>query len=299
MDAQSLREENDRLRAVIRELRARLEEPEDIVRAIRHGEVDALVIHEPRGERIYTVRRAEVFYRAMVEDMQEGAVAVDAVGNIIYCNHYFAQLVKGDRTRMVGVPIQSFVLDRQAAFFDALTRQSSGVDRQELELRASDGAKVAVLATMNRLDLDENEKIFCLMVTDLSQKKREEQLLAEGRRKDEFLAMLAHELRNPIAPIRTAAALLGRVQGAEPRVVRARQVIERQVAHMTRLIDDLLDVSRITRGTVRLDFEPVEMSVAVNRGLETARPLIDARQHDVTVSLPLAPLWVRGDVVRL
>ena len=108
---------------------------------------------------------------------------------------------------------------------------------------------------MNRLEVDEHE-LFCLILTDLRGQKREQELLEQSRRKDEFLAMLAHELRNPLAPIRNAASLLA-ISGPtnEARLQRARGVIERQVDHLTRLIDDLLDVSRITRGKIKLDAE--------------------------------------------
>src|SRR4051812_25357428 len=86
-----LRRENEELRAHLRELRARLREPEDIIRALRHGEVDALVVTEPRGERIYSLRSADVLYRGMIENMKDAAVALDRSGIIIYCNAYFAE----------------------------------------------------------------------------------------------------------------------------------------------------------------------------------------------------------------
>ena len=120
------------------------------------------------------------------------------------------------------------------------------------------------------------------------------------RRKDEFLAMLAHELRNPLAPIRTAVQLLRlSASCAETQRVRAREVIERQVEHLVRLIDDLLDVSRITRGMITLQREPRADRAVVARAVETARPLIDAREHELTLELPDELLTVDGDKTRL
>lgn len=119
------------------------------------------------------------------------------------------------------------------------------------------------------------------------------------RRKDEFLAMLAHELRNPLAPIRSAAEVLKMPSQSDANQRWAREVIERQTQHLTRLVDDLLDVSRITSGKVTLQREPVELSVVVQRAIETTRGLIDGRRHDLRVTMPGTPLRVEGDLTRL
>ncbi|HTU16905.1 MAG TPA: response regulator [Gemmataceae bacterium] len=119
------------------------------------------------------------------------------------------------------------------------------------------------------------------------------------RHKNEFLSMLAHELRNPLAPIRNAVQLL-RLRGAkEPEAAALHEMIDRQVMQLVRLVDDLLDLSRITRGKIHLQMEYVEVGSVVARAVETSRPLIDARKHELTVALPPEPLLVRGDPVRL
>ncbi|MGE5177527.1 MAG: ATP-binding protein [Bacteroidota bacterium] len=125
------------------------------------------------------------------------------------------------------------------------------------------------------------------------------QLQESGRTKDEFLATLAHELRNPLAPIRNAAHILKQHGPRDPEMVWARQVIDRQAEHLSRLVDDLLDVSRITRGKIELRQERIPVSVVVSSAVETARPLIEANQHALTVSLPGEPLFVNGDLTRL
>jgi signal transduction histidine kinase len=130
-------------------------------------------------------------------------------------------------------------------------------------------------------------------------KQAEGELRAANRAKDEFLAMLAHELRNPLAPIRNAAHIL-RLRGADaPDFQAARELIERQVLHMTRLVDDLLDVSRISRGKVELRKEVVDLAAVVNQAVETARPLLEERRHTLTVALGPAPLRVQADATRL
>lgn len=119
------------------------------------------------------------------------------------------------------------------------------------------------------------------------------------RRKNEFLAVLAHELRNPLAPLRTAAELM-RLEGTtDPRRQRLHEIVARQVAHMARLVDDLLEVSRITSGKINLVLEPVSLSEAVSNAVETTRPLVDNKRQHLTVALPAEPVMVRGDKVRL
>src|SRR5262249_5007640 len=138
------------------------------------------------------------------------------------------------------------------------------------------------------------------IAVDVTARKRAEEALREAdRRKDEFLAMLAHELRNPLAPIRNALEIMRRARAAGPPAEPARQMIERQVRQLVRLVDDLLDVSRITRGKIDLRKGPVELAAVVGLALETSRPLLDARRHELTVSLPPEPLCVDADPARL
>jgi signal transduction histidine kinase len=128
---------------------------------------------------------------------------------------------------------------------------------------------------------------------------RVEELADVDRRKDEFLAMLGHELRNPLAPV-TAALEVMRLRGDDPeRIGNVREVLERQIRHMTRLIDDLLDVSRITRGQIELRQEAVHLGALVERAVEISRPIIDERGHRLTVELPDARVVFRGDHQRL
>jgi signal transduction histidine kinase/CheY-like chemotaxis protein len=135
----------------------------------------------------------------------------------------------------------------------------------------------------------------------LLQSERAARVEAErlSRMKDEFLAMLAHELRNPLAPISSSAALLTIQFRDEPRIRQASAIIGRQVKHMSRLIDDLLDVSRVTRGLVTLQVEEVDLCDVVRSALDQARPLIDEKSHRVELSLPRQPVLVEGDATRL
>ncbi len=135
---------------------------------------------------------------------------------------------------------------------------------------------------------------------DVTERKRAEEALREAdRAKDEFLAMLAHELRNPLAPISSAASMLKLAYAGDPRVLGIGDVIARQVAHMTRLVDDLLDVSRVTRGLVTIRGERMDLRAIATEAVEQARSLIDAKQHRLDVDLPATPVWVECDRTRM
>ncbi|MBG6075560.1 PAS domain-containing protein [Polaromonas sp. CG_9.11] len=136
--------------------------------------------------------------------------------------------------------------------------------------------------------------------TDIHEQKLAQQGLQHADRlKDEFLAMLAHELRNPLAPIATAADLLSRGTLDQSGVLQLSEVISRQARHMTRLIDDLLDVSRVTRGQVKLDRQPVDLKTIANEALEQIRPLLEAKAHHLDIQLSPECTQVMGDRLRL
>jgi signal transduction histidine kinase len=129
--------------------------------------------------------------------------------------------------------------------------------------------------------------------------RRAEELAEADRRKDEFLAMLGHELRNPLAPILNAVQLLRLPSLADPELQRARDVIDRQVGQLARLVDDLLDVSRISRGKITLRKEPIDLALVLARAVETSRPLIEANRHTLTLGLLAQPVQVFADPTRL
>ena len=136
--------------------------------------------------------------------------------------------------------------------------------------------------------------------TDITERKRLEEALRDAdRRKDEFLAILAHELRNPLAPIRNVLQIMRLKAPEDAELLWCRDVINRQVEQLTRLVDDLLDMSRISRGKIKLQVAPVDLATVVAGAVETSRPLIDARHHRLEITLPERPIWVLGDLVRL
>jgi PAS domain S-box-containing protein len=148
--------------------------------------------------------------------------------------------------------------------------------------------------------LPDGRRLLATMAIDLTERRHaEEGLRAAERQKDEFIAMLAHELRNPLAPIRNAVQVLREPQLAVPELQWARNVIDRQVAHMSRLLEDLLDVSRVNHGTLLLRRTPMNLMVAIEQAVETSRPLVSFRRHTLNQAVPGEPLMVEGDLPRL
>jgi signal transduction histidine kinase len=175
----------------------------------------------------------------------------------------------------VPVPVVPEILRAKVGVFADLYRKTQALERLNAELEDRVAERTAALQR----------------TTDALQEA--------ALRKDEFLAMLAHELRNPLAPIRTAVQLLRLKELSEAHRSSARDIIERQVEHLVGLIDDLLDVSRITRGMISLKREPVLLGAIVARAVETARPAVDARRHALTVEFPDELISVEGDPTRL
>jgi signal transduction histidine kinase/DNA-binding response OmpR family regulator len=147
----------------------------------------------------------------------------------------------------------------------------------------------------------ENARLYRSLQAEIEERRHaQEQLTALNRRKDEFLAMLSHELRNPLAPIRNAVEVIRRIApDGNARMAWATDVMDRQVRHMTELVEELLDVARISQGKISLQLKPIDLLAVVAHGMETARPVLDLRRHRLRTQLPAAPVWLRGDFARL
>jgi signal transduction histidine kinase/ActR/RegA family two-component response regulator len=168
--------------------------------------------------------------------------------------------------------------------------------------RAPEGgsAEVAILARSINDMLDRMTQQHGALLQEREKLTRlTEALQSADRKKDAFLAMLGHELRNPLSPISAGAELLRRIAGDDPRIEKTSQVISRQVGHMTKIINDLLDVSRVTRGLITLDKARIDIADVVSAAVEQVRPLIESRRHRLTVALPPAPALVFADRARL
>jgi two-component system, sensor histidine kinase len=289
--------DNSNAQQRIAELSARLEEAEETLRAVSAGEIDAFIVQGPRGEQVYSLRNAEQPYRTLVEEMQEGAAILTVAGDILYCNRQFSTLVGIPLEDVIGGPLDRFLNLTDRALFATLRKAGWGKCRARLQ--SADGHAVDVYLSLSRSRADDETERLNLIVTDLSAlldaqsgRDRAEQ---ENQAKDEFMAMLAHELRNPLSAISAAVQVLEASSGQDTPALRARSIIGRQVHHLARLVDDLLDVSRVVTGKIGLDRRPIDFADLVQRAVAA----YGERQHDQRLEINAQPVWIEGDLVRM
>ena len=281
----------------IKKLQRELEEAQETLRAIRQGEVDALVVEGPTGAQLFTLRTAEQPYRMLVEQMREGALTLTPAGDVLYCNRHFAEMVGAAPETIVGGPIAPFVAEADQQLLASALRAGRG--KYEGHALTGDGRAIPALFSIGTFVSDGVESL-CLVVTDLIELTRTRAARAEAeaasQAKDQFLAMLGHELRNPLAAITSAVTVLG--QAASPEHDRrAREVIAHQADHLSRLVGDLLDVTRGALGKIELVRSTIDLAAAVRRCLATLESGDKLARHVVTVDAQ--PVWVEADAARI
>jgi len=247
---------------------------------------------------------SEKLYRAIGESINYGVWVTDAEGRAIYNSDSYLRLIGITRQQARddgwSKALHPDDLEDTLAAWKECARNGTTWYREHRVLGA-DGRYHAILAQGMPIR-DEAGRIerWAGINLDISRLKNTELALLEAdRRKDEFLATLAHELRNPLAPIRNAVRILGSDAADEQQRQWGREVIARQVHRMSLLLDDLLDVSRITRGQLELKRDYVDLKTVVNVAVETARPLLDAKRHHFTCSLPPSSVKLDADPLRL
>jgi PAS domain S-box-containing protein len=270
------------------------------------------IVRRKRAEDL--MRESESRYRTLVEMSPDAIFLTNLEGRFLAANRQFLTLY-GYRTveeiQRIGLKVVDLVAehDRQRALADALrTRRAGMVRNAQYDTFRQDGSVFPAEVSLSIiLDADGRPCGFMGVSRDITDRKSLEAelrqhvraLQEEDCRRNDFLAMLAHELRNPLAPISSAVEVLRRHGSAPELTEKARDVIGRQVQHMIRLVDDLLDVSRITRGKIEIQRKRMTLQDAVHHGIEISRTLIDSCGHELTVSLPEKPLYVYGDSIRL
>jgi PAS domain S-box-containing protein len=271
--------------AEITELRLRLEEAEETLRAIRDGAVDAFVVAESSGERVYTLEGADRPYRLLVEQMQQGAVTLHDDGTIVYSNLRASTILGVPHPQLTGTDLETFVAAEDKATYRRILEQGrAAMSQGEIVISRPDGTRAPVYLTLSELPRMSGAAV-CVLITDLTAQKHQEELaeahqalraseealLEADRRKTEFLAMLAHELRSPLAPISNALRIMRMTPNDGVTVTSASEMMERQVGQLVRSVDDLLDVSRISRGKIELRRTRVELRSVAEHAVETVR----------------------------
>jgi PAS domain S-box-containing protein len=252
-------------------------------------------------------RRAEetqALLAAIVESSEDAIVSKTLNGIIRSWNSGAEQLFGYQRSEAVGQPITLIVpperIDEERRILDRL-RRGERIEHFETVRVSKDGRRLDISLTVSPIRDGEGRIVGASKVArDITERKRAAEALREAdRRKDEFLALLAHELRNPLAPLRNGVQIMRLAAGDPNAVAQALGMMERQLGHMVRLIDDLLDISRIGRNKMELRRSRVLLADVVSSAVETAHPLMDAAGHTLVISLPPEPVFLDADLTRL
>ena len=423
----------------LEQLRLRLEEAEQTLRALAAGEVDSLVVEGPDGPRVYALEGSNNSYRVLVQEMNEGAATVTRDGIILYCNRRFAEVLGHPLEKVMGGILRDHVATQHLAGFDDLCRRGwEGESKGEVSIQRADGSQVPLYLSISALV--DQEPVLCVIATDLTEhfraqelrrseelarrratelqalfdavpaavfitrdpsgenvegndlcyellraprgseisfapsprgrfrvikdgvplpseslpiqvaasqgvevrnfelalefedgsvrhvlgnatplrddqgrpngavaaviditeRRKVEEALREGdQRKTDFLAILSHELRNPLAPIRNSVFTLDRAPSGSDAARRAREVLHRQTEHLTRLVDDLLDINRIAHGKIDLQLASLDAGEVVRRSCDDMRVVFEERGLEMQLSLSESPVWVDADGSRL
>ena len=242
----------------------------------------------------------------IVENAPDYIALADASGTPLFVNPAGRRLIGlPDDLDVATTAIPDYFVPEQHEFIRSVVMPANlaaGRWAGELTLRHfQSGEPIPVWCELFRVDdpLTGTVMNFATVIRDIRERKRAERAAAEAdRRKDEFLATLAHELRNPLAPIRNGLYIL-ELTGSDPVVIQARTMMERQVTNLVRLVDDLLDVSRVTTGKLTLQREPLDLRDVIDAGVETVQSSIIEAQHTLRITLPDTPVMLIGDRTRL
>ena len=248
------------------------------------------------------LRRQREELRLVTDTMPAGVVRASADLKYVWVNPVFASWVGRRPDEMIGRPVGEVLGERDWQDLRPHAERALRGERVEYErlARLARGERWIYCVIEPTRDEQGAPDGLVAVVSDIHDRKLMEETLRQAeRRKDEFLATLAHELRNPLAPIRNAVAILGKKDALDPELTWSREVIERQVDQMSRLIDDLLDIARIAGGKLLIRKERLPLERAIDMALETSRPHINAAGHSLAVLLPSERVTVEADPARL
>lgn len=248
----------------------------------------------------------EQLFHLLMENVKDFAIfMLDPEGRIISWNTGSKRILGYEEPEIIGQPFEKiFVpedIQRRRPEYELQTAKETGRAEDERWHLRKDGSRFWASGVVTPL-LDENGNLqgFAKILRDITDRKRTEEQLAEAnQRKDEFLAMLAHELRNPLAPIQNAVQIFKHESAGKLNLEEVAGMVERSLSRIVRIVDDLLDVSRITKGKIELRKERLTLQWAVQQAIESVQPLIESRKHDLSVSMPPEEVWVEADPVRI
>ena len=247
---------------------------------------------------------SELRYRRLFEAAKDGIILLNAqTAKIADANPFICDLLGYTLTELIGKELWELGLFSDVAASRAAVRELQEkhyIRYEDLALKTKHGRRIEVEFVCNVYSEEQHSVIQC-NIRDITERIRHaEHLAEEDRRKDVFMAMLAHELRNPLTPIKTAAYLLRAAEVDNPIVIRAQAIIERQANHMIRLVDDLLDISRLQSGKVRLRKEKLNLARAISDAVDSCAHLINSHEHSITLNLQdQQSLFIEADPARV
>ncbi|HET9109030.1 MAG TPA: PAS domain S-box protein [Steroidobacteraceae bacterium] len=252
-------------------------------------------------------KRAEhehAWLAALIDSSEDAIISKTPDGIVTSWNPGATRLFGYEPAEIIGKPITTIIPpELHAQEIEILSRLRHGerIEHYETVRVAKDGHRIDVSLTVSPIRSNDGTIMGASKIArDITQRKRNERALREAdRQKDEFLATLAHELRNPLAPICAAAQLLKSAKSLAPELRAATAILDRQARQMTHLVDDLLDMSRITSGRIRLHPEPLDLTALLRTVIETYRQSVEMGRHQVVLSTPSEPVHVNGDGIRL
>ncbi len=260
--------------------------------------------------------------RTTLASIGDGVIITDPHGNVTNLNAVAVSLTGWSNADAAGIPLTTVFnivneTSRKTVENPVIRALREGTIvglANHTILIAKDGVERHIDDSASPIRRENGQIIGCVLIfRDIGDQRRAENMLKQtaedlrrltaelseaGRRKDEFIAMLAHELRNPLAPIRNGLQIM-RLSSDTSSIEKARAMMERQLGHMVRLVDDLLDISRISRGKLQLRKEPIDLSIVLSNAVETSRPIIEHGGHKLTIQLLPTPILVDADVTRL
>lgn len=246
----------------------------------------------------------ESWLASIVESSDDAIISKDLNGIILSWNAGAERLFGYTADEVIGKSVTILMppdrTDEEPGILERI-RRGDRIEHYETVRRRKDGTLLDISLSISPIRGDDDKIVGASKIArDITDRKRIERALLEAdRQKNEFLATLAHELRNPLAPIRNSLHILRLMNGDASTSERVQEMLERQVNHMVRLVDDLLEISRVTMGKIDLRMDAVDVKAVVESAIETSRPLIDAGRHHLDVDLPATPLTIDGDAVRL